>query len=177
MDPASQSPDPLSAVEKLTKSHNVSFFDCGDQELNTWLQRYAFINLLNDSAQTYVVRRQKQVVGYYSLSAGSVRLEESPARIAKGLAKHPIGVILLARLALDKQEQWKGLGAALLKDAFSRISSAADTLGVRAVLVHAVNESAKRFYEHFGFESSPADPLTLMFLMKDLRALLNARDK
>ena len=95
-----------------------------------------------------------------------------PIRIAKGLAKHPIGVILLARLAVDKQEQGTGLGKALLKDAFLRIASAADMVGARAVLVHAVDERARQFYEHFGFESSPTDPLALMFLMKDLRALL-----
>jgi len=171
-DPSAQPPAPLSAVEKLTKSHDASLFDCGDAELNDWLKRYAFVNLLSDSAQTYVVLRRIRIVGYYSLSAGAVRPEESPARVAKGLAKHPIGVILLARLAVDKQEQGKGLGEALLKDAFLRIASAADMVGARAVLVHAVDGQARRFYEHFGFESSPADPLALMFLMKDLRALL-----
>jgi GNAT superfamily N-acetyltransferase len=176
-DPSPEPPTPLSAVEKLTKSHNVGVFDCGDAELNEWLKRYALVNLLSDSAQTYVVRRQMRVVGYYSLSAGAVRREESPARIAKGLAKHPIGVILLARLAVDKQEQGKGLGAALLKDAFLRIASAADMVGARAVLDHAVDEQARRFYEHFGFESSPTDPLALMFLMKDLRAVLELRPK
>ncbi|OGR89624.1 MAG: GNAT family N-acetyltransferase [Elusimicrobia bacterium RIFCSPLOWO2_01_FULL_59_12] len=166
---------PLSAVEKLTKSHEISLFDCGDVELNDWLKRYAFVNLLSDSAQTYVAHRKMRVIGYYSVSAGAVRPEESPARITKGLAKHPIGVILLARLAVEKQEQGQGLGQALLKDAFLRIASAADTVGARAVLVHAVNERARLFYEHFGFEPSPTDPLTLMFLMKDLRALLKTK--
>jgi len=174
-DPETSSPAPLSTVEKLTQSHDVSLFDCGDVELNEWLKRYAFVNSLSDSAQTYVAHRKMRVVGYYSLSAGAVRPEESPARIAKGLAKHPIGVILLARLAAEKREQAKGLGQALLKDAFLRIASAADTVGARAVLVHAVDERARLFYEHFGFEPSPADPMTLMFLMKDLRALLKTK--
>ncbi len=94
------------------------------------------------------------MVGYYSLTAGSVRSEEAPARVAKGLAKHPIGVILLARLAVDRREQGNGLGRALLKDALLRILAAADTIGARAVLVHAIDEQARKFYEHFGFQPS-----------------------
>lgn len=93
-------------------------------------------------------------------------------RIIKGLAKHPIGVILLARLAIDKQEQRRGLGKALLKDALIRIEGAADTIGARAVLIHAIDDNARQFYEHFGFERSHVHPFTLMLLMKDLRAQL-----
>lgn len=163
---------PLSSVEKLTKSHQVSAFDCGNQALNDWLKRFALINQVSDAAQTYIVHRQNVVQGYYALTAGSVKPEEAPSRIAKGLARHPIGVILLARLAVDKQAQGTGLGAALMKDALQRIEQAADTVGARAVLVHAVDEQARRFYEHFNFESSPLDPLQLMLLMKDLRRQL-----
>ena len=110
------------------------------------------------------------MIGYYALVAGSVRPEEAPARISKGLAKHPIGVILLARLAVDTREKGKGVGKALLKDALLRIVSAADTIGARAVLVHAIDEEARRFYERFDFERSPVDEFELMLLMKDLRA-------
>ena len=163
---------PLSAVEKLTKDADLSGFDCGNPTLNDWLKRFALVNQQSDSSQTYVARRNRGVVGYYSLTVGSVRPEESPARIAKGLARHPIGVILLARLAIDKQEQGTGLGKALLKDALVRIEAAADTVGVRAVLVHAIDQNARRFYEHFGFERSPVDPFQLLMLMKDLRAQL-----
>lgn len=163
---------PLSPIEKLAKTHDLSAFDCGKDSLNTWLKRFALVNQQSDSAQTYVVHRKNVVVGYYSLTAGSVRPEDAPGRISKGLAKHPIGVILLARLAVDRQEHGKGLGKALLKDALLRIMSAADTIGARAVLVHAIDDDARRFYESFGFERSPVDEFELMLLMKDLRAQL-----
>ena len=165
---------PLSPIEKLSKAHDLSSFDCGNESLNAWLKRFALTNQQNDSAQTYVVHRNGIVVGYYALTAGSVRPEEAPGRVSKGLAKHPIGVILLARLATDKQEQGKGIGKALLKDALLRIMSAADAIGARAVLVHAIDEDARRFYEHFGFERSPVDEFELMLPMKDLRAQLDS---
>jgi GNAT superfamily N-acetyltransferase len=109
------------------------------------------------------------VVGYYSLTTGAVHKYESPERIAKGLANHPIGVILLARLAVDTQYQKKGLGKALLFDALQRVEEAADIVGVRPVLVHAIDEQARRFYEHFEFERSPIDPFHLLLLLKDIR--------
>jgi predicted N-acetyltransferase YhbS len=123
------------------------------------------------------LHRAGKVVGYYSLSAGSVRKEESPTRIAKGLAKHPIGVILLARLAVDRNEHGAGLGKTLLVDALARALTAADTIGARAILVHAVDEGAASFYKKFGFEPSPLDPKQLMLLMKDLRATLKSTGK
>lgn len=98
--------------------------------------------------------------------------EEAPARIKKGLARHPIPVILIARLAVDASEKGQGLGATLLRDALFRIAAAADQIGARAVLVHAKDDEARKFYEHFGFEPSPIDPLHLLLLMKDLRASL-----
>ncbi len=112
------------------------------------------------------------MVGYYSISAGSVSVEESVTRIARGLARHPIPVILLARLAVDKDEKGTGLGEALLKDALARIAQAADIVGARAVLVHAIDDQARKFYEHFDFEPSPVHELQLMLLMKDLRKAL-----
>lgn len=161
---------PFSPIEKLSKAHDLSSFDCGNESLNSWLKKFALINQQSDSTQTYVVHRGGVVIGYYALVAGSVRPEEAPARISKGLAKHPIGVILLARLAVDTREKGKGVGKALLKDALLRIVSAADTIGARAVLVHAIDEEARRFYERFDFERSPVDEFELMLLMKDLRA-------
>jgi len=164
---------PLSKVEPISESHDVSRFDCGEhQSLNDWLKRFALANERNESARTYVVHRNELVVGYYSISAGSVSLEEAPARISKGLARHPIPVILLARLAVDKEERGTGLGKALLKDALRRIAQAADVVGARAVLVHAIDEQARKFYEHFDFEPSPVHDLQLMLLMKDLRKAL-----
>jgi GNAT superfamily N-acetyltransferase len=141
---------------------------------NDWLKRFALSNQKNESARTYIVRRNGSVAGYYSISAGSVRVEEAPARISKGLTRHLIPVILLARLAVDKDEKGTGLGKALLKDALLRIAQAADIVGARAVLVHAIDEQAKKFYLHFGFEPSPIHELQLMLLMKDLRKSLEA---
>jgi GNAT superfamily N-acetyltransferase len=164
---------PLSQVEAIAESHDVSRFDCGGHEsLNDWLKRFALTNQKNESARTYVVHRNGAVVGYYSVSAGSVSAEEAPARISKGLARHPIPVILLARLAVDKDEKRTGLGRALIKDALVRIARAADIVGARAVLVHAIDEPAKSFYLHFDFEPSPIHELQLMLLMKDLRKAL-----
>jgi GNAT superfamily N-acetyltransferase len=117
------------------------------------------------------------VVGYYSLSAGSVRKEESPARVAKGLAKLPIGVILLARLAVDRNVGGAGLGKTLLADALTRALTAADAIGARAILVHAIDDEAATFYRKFGFEPSPLDPKQLVLLMKDLRATLESIGK
>ncbi len=163
---------PLSSIERLAKSHDLSAFDCGNARLNDWLRRFALANQQSDSARTYVVHRERVVVGYYSLCAGSVRPEEAPGRVSKGLARRPIGVILLARLAVDAREQGRGLGEALLKDALLRILSAAEAIGARAVLVHAIDERARGFYERFGFERSPIDEFELMLLTKDLRAQL-----
>jgi len=167
-------PPNLSPIEKLTADHDLSAFDCGKPALNDWLRRFALTNQQNDSARTYVLHRARKVVGYYSLSAGAVRKEESPARIAKGLARHPIGAILLARLAVDRNERGKGLGKELLVDALSRAMAAADAIGARAILVHAIDEEAAAFYKNFGFEPSPLEPRQLMLLMKDLRATLRS---
>jgi GNAT superfamily N-acetyltransferase len=169
-------PEALSPIEKLAKEHDVSSFDCGKAPLNDWLKRFALTNQQNDSARTYVVHRSNKIVGYYSLTAGSVRKEESSARIGKGLANHPIGVILLARLAVDKSERGSGLGKRLLADALLRCVEAADMIGARAILVHAIDDEAAAFYRKFGFEASPLDPKQLMLLMKDLRATLKAHE-
>jgi len=164
----------LLASQKLTRDHDLSSFDCGKASLNDWPKRFALINQQSDAARSYVIHRGGRVVAYYSLTAGSVRKEESPARVAKGLASHPIGVILLARLAVDRTEQGKGLGKALLIDALTRCLEAADTIGARAILVHAIDEEAAAFYGRFGFEPSPLEPNQLLLLMKDVRATLNS---
>lgn len=171
----SHSGSSLSNVEALSEAHNLSRLDCGGHEsLNDWLRRFALLNQKNDAARTYVVHRDGFVVGYYSIAAGSLSLEESPSRIAKGLARHPIPVVLLARLAVDRNEQGTGLGKAMLKDALGRIAHAAEIIGARAVLVHAIDEKARKFYLHFGFEASPVHEMHLMLLMKDLRKAVQA---
>jgi GNAT superfamily N-acetyltransferase len=164
--------NPLSNFEILAREHDASQFDCGKAPLNDWLKRFALTNQQNDSARTYVVHRGGRIAGYYSLAAGSVKRDESPARIAKGLANHPIGVILLARLAVDHAEQGSGLGKTLLADALMRSAGAADVIGARAILVHAMDDEAAEFYRKYGFEPSPLEPRQMMMLMKDLRATL-----
>jgi len=159
-------------IEKLRREHDLSLFDCGNPTLTNWLRKFAWTNQQADSAKTYVALAEDRVVGYYALTTGSVHKHESPERIAKGLANHPVGVILLARLAVDHTQQGKGLGKALLFDALERTEEAADIIGVRAVLVHAIDDAARRFYEHFNFDASPIDPFQLMLLLKDLRKAL-----
>lgn len=152
-------------IEKLRPDHELDGFDCGKEALNRFLIRHAFGNQRAQSAQTYVVAQDRKVVGYYSLTAGAVTHDEATDRVKKGLARHAIPVILLARLAVDKALQGRGIGPALLKDALLRTASAADTIGARALLVHAKDAQAKAFYEYFGFESSPTDPLHLFLVM------------
>jgi predicted N-acetyltransferase YhbS len=164
--------DPLSSPGPLEAGHDVSEFDSGSAPLNEYLKKYALVNQQNQSARTFVACRGEAVVGYYTLAAGSVSREETPTRVAKGLARHPVPVILLARLAVDRGEQGKGLGAGLLKDALLRAARAAELIGCRAVLVHAKDQAARAFYERFGFEPSPVDELHLYLLMKDLKANL-----
>lgn len=161
--------EPLFFIEKLRKEHDVSSFDCGNPALTTWLKKYAWTNQQADSAKTYVACQENQVAGYYSLTTGSVHKHESPERVAKGLANHPVGVVLLARLAVDAQQQSKGLGKALLCDALQRVEAVADIVGVRAVMVHAIDDVARKFYEHFDFDPSPVDPFQLLLLLKDIR--------
>ena len=164
----------LSQVEVLTKLHDLNQFDCGAHEsLNLWLKKYALQNQANESARTYVVHRANVVVGYYSISAGSIAKESATLRAAQGLANHLIPISLLGRLAVHKEEQGTGLGKALLKDSLIRMERAADILGIQAVLVHAIDQQARAFYEKFDFEPCIDDSLHLMLLMKDLRKQLN----
>ena len=166
---SSKRPLPEFQIEKLRREHDLSTFDCGNPALTAWLQKFAWANQQADSAKTYVAVGQNHVAGYYALTAGSVHKNESPERIAKGLANHPVGVVLLARLAVDTNEQGKGLGKGLLFDALIRIEEAADIVGVRAVMVHAIDDAARKFYEYFEFDPSPTDPFQLMLLLKDVR--------
>ena len=161
-------------IEKLNRNHLLDSFDCGKEPLNRFLKAHALANQSSGGAQTYVLAENLIVKGYYSLAAGAVTYDEAPDRAKKGMARHPIPVILLARLAVDGSMQRKGIGPALLKDALVRSAQAAGTIGVRAVLVHAKDEEAKRFYEHFDFEPSPSDPYHLLLIMKDLLRIIGA---
>jgi GNAT superfamily N-acetyltransferase len=158
-------------IEKLRRDHAVDAFDCGVEELNRFLVRFALTNQQAGAAQTYVVLAGETVVGYHSLVVGEVAFDDAPKRLSKGLARHPIPIMLLARMAVGTAWQKRGLGAALLKDAMRRTLQAADIAGIRAFSVHAKDESARSFYEHFGFIPSPADPLHRFVLLKDLRRI------
>lgn len=159
-------------VRKLTPADQVEAFDCGQSALNQFLQRYALLNQQANSAQTYVCCQGRVVVGFYSLAVGSVEPGSAPSRVLKGLARHPVPVMILARLAVDLGHQGKGLGRALLKDALLRTAQAADIAGIRCLLVHAKDDVARQWYLSWEFEPSPTDPYHLFLMLKDLKALL-----
>jgi len=168
--PAASS-EALSRVHKLSSDDETDPFDCGQDDLNRFLKRFALPNQAANAAQTYVTCRAKRVIGYYSLAVGSVQREDSPTRAVKGMARHPVPVMILARMAVDRSSQGSGLGKALLKDALLRTAQAADIAGIRALVVHAKDHDARRWYEQFDFEPSPTDPLHLFLLLKDLKKL------
>jgi GNAT superfamily N-acetyltransferase len=159
-------------VRKLAATDQVDGFDCGQVALNQFLQRYALVNQKANSAQTYVCCQGDVVVGFYSLVVGSADPQAAPSRVMKGLARHPVPVMILARLAVDKEHQRKSLGKALLKDALLRTAQAADIAGIRSLLVHAKDDVARRWYESWEFEPSPTDPYHLFLMLKDLKNLL-----
>lgn len=161
-----------SPARKLLATDQVDNFDCGQIALNQFLQRYALINQKAGASQTYVCCQGDVVVGFYSLAVGSVDAETAPSRVAKGLARHPVRVMILARLAVDKSHQSKGLGRALLKDALLRTAQAAEIAGIRCLLVHAKDDAARRWYESWEFEPSPTDLYHFFLMLKDLKSLL-----
>jgi GNAT superfamily N-acetyltransferase len=162
----------LTAIEKLAAHHDVTPFDCGSPDLNRFLHRFALASQQANSSQTYVACRGRRVAGYHSLAVGAVARDEAPPRVGQGLASHPVPVMILARLAVDRTDQGAGLGRALLKDALLRTAAAADIAGIRALVVHAKDEQARRWYRQFDFDPSPSDPLHLFLVMKDLKRLI-----
>ncbi len=162
------------AVEKLARHHPVDAFDCGHEALNRFLLRFALPSQSANASQTYVGLAAATVIGFHTLVFGEVRYDAAPERLVKGLARHPVPLMVLARLAVDVAWQGRGVGAGLLKDAMRRTVQAADIAGIRALAVHAKDDAARSFYEHFGFMPSPTDPLHLFLLTKDLRRLLLA---
>jgi GNAT superfamily N-acetyltransferase len=159
------------SIEKLARHHAVDDFNCGEDALNRFLSRFAFPNQQASASQTYVGMADSCIVGFYTLVVGEVSYDDAPERLKKGLARHPVPLMLLARLAVSQTWQGKGVGAGLLKDAMRRTIQAADIGGIRALAAHAKNDAARSFYEHFGFISSPTDPLHLFVLIKDLQRM------
>jgi predicted N-acetyltransferase YhbS len=158
--------------EPLSPSHEVGSFDCGREELNAYLSERALADQQAEKSRTYVVCRGATVVAYFSLAAGAVEPVDATERLAKGQGGQSIPVVLLARLAVGVSEQGHGLGEAILVDALRRSATAADVIGARAVIVHAKDARARSFYDGYGFEPSPTNPLHLVLLMKDLRKSL-----
>jgi GNAT superfamily N-acetyltransferase len=161
-------------IEKLRRNHAIDAFDCGREALNLFLTRYALQNQQAEASQTYVALSDEEIVGYYTLVVGQVEYKDAPQRLTKGLARHPVPIMLLARLAVAIPWQSKGLGSGLLKDAMLRTLQAADIAGIRAFAVHAKDNEARAFYEHFDFVPSPSDPYHLFRLLKDHRKLLKS---
>lgn len=160
------------AVRKLAPSDPVAGFDCGDAGLNNYLQRFALAAQRANSSQSYVVLAGAEIAGFYSLAVGAAAPADATSRVLKGLSRQPVPVMLLARLAVALPHQGRGLGTALMRDALLRTAAAADIAGIRALLVHAKDDEARRFYLRYEFEPSPTDPLHLFLLLKDLKALL-----
>lgn len=158
-------------LAKLAPAHDPSAFDCGSEPLNRFLKLYALQSQRAGISQTYVAVKGSLICGYHTLAVGEIARDDAPERLGKGVPRHPIPVIVLARLAVDRHWQGKGLGAGLVVDAMRRVLQAADIAGVRAMVVHAKDEKAKRFYEHLGFEPFAKQTLTLYRLLKDIRVM------
>jgi GNAT superfamily N-acetyltransferase len=161
-------------IAKLHRGHAIDVFDCGREVLNRFLIRYALQNQQAGASQTYLALDGGEVTGYYTLVVGQVDFADAPQRLTKGLARHPVPVMLLARLAIALPWQGRGLGAGLLKDAMLRTLQAAEIAGIRAFAVHAKDDRARAFYQHFDFVPSPTDPYHLFKLLKDVRCLLKS---
>lgn len=152
----------LSAPQPLTASHILDDFACGEASLDEWLKRRALANQLNGASRTFVVTDLKgHVCGYYAMAAGAVSHQAATGSVRRNMPD-PVPVLVLARLAVDQRFQGIKVGAALLQDAVGRALSVAQNAGVRALLVHALHDSAKHFYKHYGFQESPQHPMTLM---------------
>jgi GNAT superfamily N-acetyltransferase len=158
------------APEPLTDRHNLADFDCGTATLDDWLKRRALKNQLTDATRTFVICLDGRVVGYYALASGSINAQAVAGSFRRNMPD-PIPVVILARLAIDRVCQGRGLGRALFRDAVLRVIQAADTIGIRGIIVHAISLPAKDFYLALGFDVSPLEPMTLSIALKDLRAL------
>lgn len=159
----------LPGPQGLGAAHVVEGFDCGKPALDEWLVRHARQAQASGSGRVFVLAQARQVVAYYSLTVGQVERLQAPERVAKGMGHYPIPVVILARLAVDRRWQGRGLGAFLLQDAIRRTLAIADQVGVLALLVHPLDDAAAAFYGRFGFSPSPLRERQLLLLLKDAR--------
>jgi predicted GNAT family N-acyltransferase len=161
----------ISRPAPLLADHYVSEFDCGNETLNDWPIKRALKNQNSGASRTFVICEENRVVGYYVLASGSVERMASPKSIARNMPE-PIPVMVLGRLAIDLKMQGQQLGAALLKDALLRTLAVSRDVGIRAVLVHAISANARQFYQNYGFQVSPLDPMTLMLPIQHIEVVL-----
>lgn len=165
----------ISPPEKLSPEHDLSGFDCGEPVLNEWLRGRAVLNEASGASRTYIVRAGTRVAGYYSLAVGAVAHDQAAGRIKRNMPD-PVPVMILARLAVDKTLQGRGVGPGLLRDAVLRTVQAAEIAGIRAILMHAISDRAKRFYEAHGFRASPVNPMTLMITLAEAKRIVGRKD-
>lgn len=163
----------LSPPEPLDENHDVDAFDCGEPVLNDWLRRRAQVNQASGASRTYVVCEEKRVVAYYALASGAIVQAGVPGKFRRNMPD-PVPVVVLARLAVDRNRQGQGLGRALFRDAVRRVVNAAETIGIRGIVVHAISEKARKFYIALGFDPCPAEAMTLVVTLRDLRAALES---
>jgi GNAT superfamily N-acetyltransferase len=162
---------PLSAPKPIGTNHQIGDFTSGVVSLDEWLKRRALANQASGAARTFVVCEADKVVGYYALASGAVNVAAAPGRFRRNMPD-PIPVVVLARLAVDRAYQGRSLGRALVRDAARRVVHAADAIGIRGIIVHAISEDAKAFYLALGFELSPIEPMALMVTLTDIRKIL-----
>ena len=163
--------DQLHSPEPLTEQHDCSDFCCGEPTLDLWLRTRARANQASGASRSYVLCDGLRVVGYYALSSGIVMAEEVPGRFRRNMPD-PIPVVLLARLAVDDGWHGRGIGRSLFRDAARRVLQAAETIGIRGIVVHALSTKARDFYLALGFDPSPTKPMMLMVSLTDIRAAL-----
>jgi GNAT superfamily N-acetyltransferase len=161
---------PLSRPEPLSDLHELDDFISGVSSLDEWLRRRARANQVSGASRTFVVADRHKVVGYYALASGAIAVASSAGRFRRNMPD-PIPVTVLGRLAVDRAQQGRWLGRALFRDCALRAAHAADTIGIRGIVVHAISEQAKAFYQALGFDASPAEPMTLMVTLADIRHL------
>jgi GNAT superfamily N-acetyltransferase len=161
----------LSAPEPIASDHALDEFNCGIATLDTWLKKRALQNQASGASRCFVLCENKKVIGYYALASSAVAPAATTGRFRRNMPD-PIPVVVLGRLAIDLNQQGRGLGRALFQDAARRVINAADTIGIRGLLVHALSEEAKMFYLRLGLDESPIEPMTLMSTVANLRAAL-----
>jgi GNAT superfamily N-acetyltransferase len=161
----------LSAPTLLAEHHELDNFNSGEASLDEWLKKRARANHTGGASRVFVVCEEKRVAGYYSLSSSCITTAKAPGRFRRNMPD-PIPVVLLGRLAIDKTWQRKGLGRSMFQDAAMRVCRAADAIGVRGLVVHAISDDARKFYIRLGFTECPDEPMTLVVTLQDMREAL-----